>query len=105
MIQSPEGDLSPFNFDEVLRQVPELNQLDCDIETIQAWEPLDSSDINHNHWIKLADILNENRDERIDQIYDSAREKELLDWINSIEHFVHSVCVHHYQSIRTCILI
>ena len=58
MIQSPEGDLSPFNFDEVLRQVPELNQLDCDIETIQAWEPLDSSDINHNHWIKLADILN-----------------------------------------------
>ena len=61
MIQSPEGDLSPFNFDEVLRQVPELNQLDCDIETIQAWEPLDSSDINHNHWIKLADILNENR--------------------------------------------
>ena len=63
MIQSPEGDLSPFNFDEVLRQVPELNQLDCDIETIQAWEPLDSSDINHNHWIKLADILNENRDQ------------------------------------------
>jgi nucleoside-diphosphate-sugar epimerase len=25
-------------------------------------------------------ILHENRDERIDQIYDSAREKELLDW-------------------------
>ena len=63
MVQSPEGDLSPFNFDEVLRQVPELNQLECDIETIQAWEPLDSSDINHNHWIKLADILNNNRDQ------------------------------------------
>ena len=61
MIQSPDGDLSPFDFDEVIRQVPEIKQIDCEIDTIQAWDPLDSSDINHNHWIKLANILNDNR--------------------------------------------
>ena len=61
MIQSPDGDLSPFDFDEVIRQVPEIKQMDCEIDTIQAWDPLDSSDINHNHWIKLANILNDNR--------------------------------------------
>ena len=36
MIQSPDGDLSPFDFDEVIRQVPEIKQMDCEIDTIQA---------------------------------------------------------------------
>src|SRR5690606_40788379 len=54
------GALKAFNFDKLLENIPELNQLDCNIETISFDIPVDSSNMNPLLWIKMADILEEN---------------------------------------------
>jgi L-asparaginase len=35
-----------FNFSKLLQRIPELKQLDCEIETISFEEPIDSSNMN-----------------------------------------------------------
>ena len=37
------GTLIPFNFEEILDRMPELNHLDCDVETFTFNNPIDSS--------------------------------------------------------------
>jgi L-asparaginase len=37
-----------FNFSKLLQRIPELKQLDCEIETISFEEPIDSSNMNPN---------------------------------------------------------
>ena len=54
------GALKAFNFSKLLNKIPELKQLDCDIETISFEKPIDSSDMNSVHWIKIAKIIEEN---------------------------------------------
>jgi L-asparaginase len=54
MVQSEEGDLHPFDFDQLLKLVPEVARLDAQIETWQPWEPMDSSDMQPEHWALLA---------------------------------------------------
>lgn len=61
MIQDAEtGSLSPFNFDKLEVFIPELKQLDTQIDTISFKEPIDSSNINQGHWEKLANYIEEN---------------------------------------------
>jgi hypothetical protein len=38
--------LKAFNFSKLLQRIPELKQLDCEIETISFEEPIDSSNMN-----------------------------------------------------------
>jgi L-asparaginase len=40
------GALKAFNFSKLLQRIPELKQLDCEIETISFEEPIDSSNMN-----------------------------------------------------------
>lgn len=54
------GALQAFNFSKLLQKIPELKQLDCDIETISFEKPMDSSNLNPKHWIKIAEIIEEN---------------------------------------------
>jgi L-asparaginase len=54
------GALKAFNFSKLLQRIPELKQLDCDIETISFETPIDSSNINPGDWIKIAEIIEEN---------------------------------------------
>ena len=54
------GALKAFNFSKLLNKIPELKQLDCEIETISFEKPIDSSDMNTVHWIKIAKIIEEN---------------------------------------------
>lgn len=54
------GALKAFNFKKLLQKIPELKQLDCDIETISFKNPIDSSNMNPNEWIKLVEIIEEN---------------------------------------------
>lgn len=54
------GALKAFNFDKLLENVPELRQLDCDIETISFEEPIDSSNMNIEQWVKIAEIIENN---------------------------------------------
>jgi L-asparaginase len=54
------GALKAFNFSKLLNRVPELKQLDCEIETISFEEPIDSSNMNLQEWAKIASIIEEN---------------------------------------------
>ncbi len=54
------GALKAFNFGKLLNKIPELKQLDCEIETISFEEPIDSSNMNPHEWVKIATIVEEN---------------------------------------------
>ncbi|UMY66595.1 MULTISPECIES: asparaginase [unclassified Flavobacterium] len=56
------GALKAFNFKKLLQRIPEIKQLDCDIETISFSEPIDSSNMNPERWAKMADIIDGNYD-------------------------------------------
>ncbi len=59
MIKHPEtGVLQAFNFNELLYHIPEIRQLDCEIQTISYEQPIDSSNMNLTHWRELGDIIN-----------------------------------------------
>ena len=54
------GALKAFNFSKLLQRIPELKQLECEIETISFENPIDSSNMNPNEWAKIASIIEEN---------------------------------------------
>ena len=54
------GALKAFNFSKLLQKIPELKQLDCQIETISFENVIDSSNMNPKKWIKIATIIEEN---------------------------------------------
>ena len=54
------GALKAFNFKKLLQKIPELKQLDCQIETISFEKPIDSSNMNPEKWMKIASIIEEN---------------------------------------------
>ena len=63
MIENPlELSLKPFNFDQITSEVPELNKLNCTIETIAFENPLDSSNMNFETWTKIGDEIFKNYD-------------------------------------------
>lgn len=54
------GALKAFNFKKLLQKIPELKQLDCNIETISFEKPIDSSNMNPDKWVQIATIIEEN---------------------------------------------
>jgi L-asparaginase len=54
------GALKAFNFKKLLQKIPELKQLDCEIETISFENPMDSSNMNPKHWETIASCINSN---------------------------------------------
>ena len=54
------GTLHNFNFNELLEYIPELNLLECNISTKSFEEPIDSSNMNPEHWIELVSVIEEN---------------------------------------------
>ncbi len=54
------GALKAFNFSKLLQKIPELKQLDCEIETISFENPIDSSNMNPEQWVLIATIIEEN---------------------------------------------
>lgn len=54
------GALKAFNFSKLLQRIPELKQLDCDIETYSFEEPMDSSNMNPENWVKMVTIIETN---------------------------------------------
>ncbi len=51
------GALKAFDFNTLLKSIPELNQLDCNIESVSFDEPLDSSNMNPEHWATIAELI------------------------------------------------
>jgi len=54
------GALQVFNFDKLLNHIPEINHLNCTIESISFDIPIDSSNMNPKNWIAIAEIIETN---------------------------------------------
>ncbi|GGA65814.1 L-asparaginase 1 [Flavobacterium palustre] len=54
------GALRVFNFSKLLQRIPELKQLDCDIETISFQNPIDSSNMKPEKWAEIVEIITAN---------------------------------------------
>ncbi len=52
--------LVPFNFTQILEEVPELNKFGCKIETYSFSPLIDSSDVEPDFWVNLAKLIQEN---------------------------------------------
>ncbi len=52
--------LKPLDFDNLLSHIPELKLIDSKIEYISFDEPIDSSNMGPEHWIRLAQIIENN---------------------------------------------
>lgn len=63
MIKDPDtGALRSFDFDNLLIRIPELKLLDCVISTVSFEIPIDSSNMNPEYWIQIAEIIESNYD-------------------------------------------
>lgn len=51
------GVLKAFDFKNLLDKIPELQLLDCHIETVSFEKPIDSSNMNPVYWIQIAEII------------------------------------------------
>lgn len=54
------GALKPFDFNKVKDNIPELSQLECEIESISFEEPIDSSNMTPKDWLLLSSIIEDN---------------------------------------------
>ena len=54
------GVLRPFRFEKIKERLPELSQLDSDINHVSFDPPIDSSDMNISHWERIAQSIKEN---------------------------------------------
>ncbi len=54
------GALRAFNFEELIKNIPELDQLDCSLKGVSFKEPIDSSNMNPKYWALIASIIEDN---------------------------------------------
>ncbi len=54
------GALKAFNFKTLLDKIPELQLLDCNIDTVSFEEPIDSSNMNYKYWVQIAEQIETN---------------------------------------------
>jgi L-asparaginase len=59
------GVLHAFDFKTLLEKIPELQLLDCNIDTFSFKTPIDSSNMNPKYWIQIAEVI-ENKYENFD---------------------------------------
>lgn len=61
MIEDVESrSLSPFDFNQIEEEVPELKKFNFNIDTLSFKNPIDSSDMSPAHWKKIVDTIDEN---------------------------------------------
>jgi len=56
------GALKAFDFSQISSKIPELQQLNCEISTVSFDEPIDSSNMNVDYYIQIAEIISDNYD-------------------------------------------
>jgi L-asparaginase len=54
------GELKPFNFKALTKQIPELSKFDIELSSISFNKPIDSSNMHPRVWIELATIIKDN---------------------------------------------
>lgn len=61
MIKDPvSGALLNVDFNLISHHVPEINRLNIDIDSVSFSQPVDSSEIQPEHWIEIAETIEEN---------------------------------------------
>jgi L-asparaginase len=51
------GALKAFDFNKLLKQIPELKLLDCEIQSLSMEQPIDSSDMHPTYWVQIAKLI------------------------------------------------
>lgn len=54
------GELKPFNFKALTKQIPELEKFDIELSSISFKHPIDSSNMHPRVWIELATLIKDN---------------------------------------------
>lgn len=49
--------LKAFDFSQIIEKIPELQQLDCSIQSVSFENPIDSSNMNTKYYIDLVEII------------------------------------------------
>ena len=63
MIENPETKvLKPFDFSHLIDNVPKIKMLNYDIDNLQFEPPIDSSNMNPQHWSQIANAIDSNYD-------------------------------------------
>jgi len=62
VLNQDTGSLQPLNFDQISDHVPEIKKFGYRLDTVYFENPLDSSDIDPDAWIKMATIIKNNND-------------------------------------------
>ncbi|MFP5471035.1 MAG: asparaginase [Bacteroidia bacterium] len=60
MIKAKNGQLVPFNFNQLLKEIPEIKRLNVNISVNSLKQPIDSSNMNPKVWKELGDIIYKN---------------------------------------------
>lgn len=60
MVKDKSGSLVPFDFSLILEHLPTLRNLFLELTVISFADPIDSSNVNPDHWKLLAEIIEEN---------------------------------------------
>ena len=61
MMQDPRtGELKPFNFKALSKQIPELEKFDIQLSSISFKNPIDSSNMHPRIWIEIANMIKDN---------------------------------------------
>jgi L-asparaginase len=61
MINDPQtGLLKSFNFNHIYQHVPEIHRLNVELTSISFEQPVDSSEMDLNHWIQMAQMVRDN---------------------------------------------
>lgn len=55
--------LKPFDFHQILDEVPEIGKFDVKIDSFSFEPPIDSSDVEPTLWVKLASLIKEKYDD------------------------------------------
>jgi L-asparaginase len=55
--------LKAFDFENIKERIPELQLVDCQLETISFEQPIDSSDMTPDLWRRIAEIIESHYDE------------------------------------------
>lgn len=56
------GVLRAFEFSNIYHRIPELSHLDCVIDSVSFEKVIDSSDMNPQHWINIAETIEKHYD-------------------------------------------
>ncbi|RSK43664.1 type I asparaginase [Hymenobacter perfusus] len=60
MAYNKRGELVPMNFEQIRKKMPELRQLNMQVDVTNLGEPIDSSNVTAQDWLRLAALIEEN---------------------------------------------